>query len=276
MTNRIAYLPLETYPEVAPDAAIQAAVAVATALGCKVQASAFAVTIPPVTSSPLGGFLINAEGMAKAAEDRSRDTCARLKTLIEGAAKGASVTVADTGLGGTLEQATAEARYFDLAVLPWTGEAGVAQDMAQALIFGAGVPVVLAPAGAKAGAVNHLAIAWDESRAAARALTDALPLLAPGGRITVLTVHDEKALSDGGLSARLAAALRARGLQAEAVDLSAKGKPVAEALQDGAVAAGAGLLAMGGFGHSRLRDFILGGATKGVLADLRLPVLLSH
>jgi nucleotide-binding universal stress UspA family protein len=48
------------------------------------------------------------------------------------------------------------------------------------------------------------------------------------------------------------------------------------ALQEGALAEGAQLLAMGGFGHSRLRDFVLGGATLGVLSDLRLPALLSH
>lgn len=87
MTDHIAYLPLETYPESAPDNAILAVLRFAGALGCKVQASAFAVTIPPV-ASPLGGGLINIEGMAKLAEERSRETCGRLKELIEGAAPG--------------------------------------------------------------------------------------------------------------------------------------------------------------------------------------------
>lgn len=54
------------------------------------------------------------------------------------------------------------------------------------------------------------------------------------------------------------------------------GRSIAAALQDTALAEGAQLLAMGGFGHSRIRDFILGGATKGVLTDLRMPVLLAH
>ncbi len=64
--------------------------------------------------------------------------------------------------------------------------------------------------------------------------------------------------------------------RANAVDLTLDGKSIATALQEAALAEGLQLLAMGGFGHSRLHDFILGGATKGVLADLRLPVLLSH
>jgi nucleotide-binding universal stress UspA family protein len=179
-------------------------------------------------------------------------------------------------MGGAMEAATAEARYFDLALLPLSPEAGSSRDMAEALVFGAGVPVVLVPPGAGSAPVDHVAIAWDGSRVAARALGDALRLLAPGGRVTVLTVRDEKALGGEQLSHRLAAALQSRGHHAAAVELTLGGKPIAAALQDAALAGGARLLAMGGFGHSRLRDFILGGATRGVLSDLRLPVLLSH
>lgn len=91
-----------------------------------------------------------------------------------------------------------------------------------------------------------------------------------------MTVHDEKALNGTGLAQTLASYLNLRGYEANAVDLTLDGRSIATALQEAALAEGAQLLAMGGFGHSRLRDFILGGATKGVLADLRLPVLLSH
>jgi nucleotide-binding universal stress UspA family protein len=111
---------------------------------------------------------------------------------------------------------------------------------------------------------------------AARALADALRLLPDGGRVTVLTVRDEKALRSPGIAEDLAAALARRGHEARAVDLTLQGRTVAAALQDAARAEGAQLLAMGGFGHSRLREFILGGATRGVLSDVRLPVLLSH
>lgn len=66
------------------------------------------------------------------------------------------------------------------------------------------------------------------------------------------------------------------GYQVAAGDVMLGKQTIAEALQEAALEAGAQILAMGGFGHSRLRDFILGGATQGVLNDLRLPVLLSH
>jgi nucleotide-binding universal stress UspA family protein len=148
--------------------------------------------------------------------------------------------------------------------------------MAQALVFGSGGPVLLAPAVATPAPLTHVAVAWDESRVAARALGDALRLLARGGRVSVLTVVDEKALRGSGIARVLAASLQARGHDAADVEIMLGGRPVAAALQEAALSAGASMLAMGGFGHSRLRDFVLGGATKGVLADLRLPVLLSH
>lgn len=278
MQNRVAYMPLNTYPEAAPDAAVLASVGFAASLGCGLHVSTFAVDIPPV-AAPLGGFLINVDGMARAAEDRSKAECERLKALIEGIAKSKRDTQIVNHrlvLGAALDAATAEARYFDLALLPWDAETVSAQDMAQSLVFGSGVPVILVPSSTAADTVDHIAIAWDESRVAARALCDALPLLAAGGRLSVLTVQDEKALSRSGIAQTLAASLELRGYTARAVDITLDGRTIAAALQESARNEGAQLLAMGGFGHSRLRDFILGGATKGVFSDLRMPVLLAH
>jgi nucleotide-binding universal stress UspA family protein len=74
----------------------------------------------------------------------------------------------------------------------------------------------------------------------------------------------------------MATALQARGYNATGVAVPDGAASLSATLQDVATARGAGLLAMGGFGHSRLRDFVLGGATKGVLGHLTMPVLLSH
>ncbi len=278
MPDRIAFLPLDSYPEPATDAAILAALAMAAALGCKADVSTFAVDVPPV-AAPIGGYLMNLDSMARAAEDSSRATCARLHALVTGApdaAAFATVTTKEVIMGATLSAAATKARQFDLSILPWTSDSLASQDMAQSLVFESGRPVILVPAQAQPVAADHIAIAWDESRVAARALGDALALLAPGGRITVLTVKNDKPLTAGDPAQTLAASLRQRGYDADSVDLALDGLPVAGVLQTAALTAGARLLAMGGYGHSRLRDFILGGATKGVLSDLRLPVLLSH
>lgn len=278
MPNHIAYLPLNTYPEAAPDPAILSAVGFAASLGYGLHVSTFAVDVPQ-TASPIGGFLINVEGMARATEERSNAECARLDSLIKTKVRpelNASIAKHTVVLGAALDAATAEARTFELALLPWSAETVSAQDMAQSLVFGAGVPVILIPPSTAAGSVDHIAIAWDGSRVAARALCDALPLLAAGGRVSVVTVQGEKALGGSSIAQTLASSLERRGYTANAVNISLDGKPIATALQDAAIAEGAQLLAMGGFGHSRLRDFILGGATKGVFSDLRLAVLLSH
>ena len=278
MPNRTAYLPLNTYPQAAPDQAILAALGFATSLGCELHVSTFAVDVPQ-TASPIGGFFINVEGMARAAETRSKAECERLQALITGEAQpGLNVSMGNhtVVLGAALDAATSEARTFDLALLPWSAETHIAQDMAQALVFGAGVPVILVPPSTAAGSVDHIAIAWDGSRVAARALCDALPLLAAGGRVSVVTVQDEKSLSGSGLAQTLTTSLGRRGYTANAVNITLEGRTIAQALQDTAISEGAQLLAMGGFGHSRIRDFILGGATKGIFSDLRLPVLLSH
>lgn len=152
----------------------------------------------------------------------------------------------------------------------------VAQDMAQAVVFGSGRPTILVPPSARAAALKHIAIAWDGGRVAARALGDALALLAEGGRVSVLTVQDEKPLSGSNLAGTLASSLENRGIRAKPITITLGERSVDEALQDAALTEGAQILAMGGFGHSRIRDFILGGATRGIFTQVRLPVLLSH
>lgn len=275
MPHRIAYMPVTTYPEAAEDPAILAAVGFAAALGCGLHVSTFAVDIPK-TASVVGGLFLNVEAMAQAVEGRSKADCTRLQSLIMGAARLATVANHTLVLGAALDAAASEARTFDLALLPWDGQTVSAQDMAQNLVFDAGVPVILVPEAAETGPIDHIAIAWDGSRVAARALGDALEVLAAGGQVSVLTVQGEKSLKAEGLAQTLAQALERRGYLAKAVTLSLDGRPIATALQEAALAEGAQLMAMGGFGHSRLRDFILGGATQGVFSDLRLPVLLAH
>ena len=92
----------------------------------------------------------------------------------------------------------------------------------------------------------------------------------------MITVVDEKPIQEMNAGERLAGGLKNRGLKAEAVAIHAGDRAIGPALQEEALQRGAGLLVMGGYGHSRVRDFVLGGATQGILCDLRLPVLLSH
>ncbi len=272
---RTVFLPLATYPDALPDAPVRNAVGFAAGFGGRLAVTAFSVDLPPVYS-PLAGAVLDVSSLVREVEDRSNAECTRLEALVrEAAAPGQVVAFSKLRVNGSpLGAAGEEARYADLTVVPWVAESSVPVDMAEAVVFGAGRPAILVPETAKAAGTPHLAIAWDGSRVAARALADALPLM-PWARVSVLTVHGEKPVGKEA-GARLASALAAAGWQADAQDIALEGRSIGAALQEAAVAAGAGLLAMGGFGHSRLRDLVLGGATKGVLSDLRMPVLMSH
>jgi nucleotide-binding universal stress UspA family protein len=276
--TRIAYMPLSTYPEAVADESIQAAAGFAASLECTLHVTTFAVDIPRV-SSTWGRFLVDIPGLVRAAEEKSKAESRRLQDLVQGAA-GPRLKVhcrnREIAVSAVLDAAAGEARYFDLAVLAWSEESLGSQDMAQAIVFGSGRPAILVPPSARPASLDHIAVAWDGTRVAARALGDALPLRAQGGHVSVLTVHDEKSLGGSDLADALASSLEKRGLSATPVDVTLGQRTIAEALQDTALSEGAQLLAMGGFGHSRIRDFILGGATNGVLTQLRLPTLLSH
>jgi nucleotide-binding universal stress UspA family protein len=227
----------------------------------------------------MGGLLLDVPGLTRAAEERSKSECRRLQGIVEKAV-GSMMQVEfrsrEVVLGAVLDAAAGEARYYDLSIIPWSGDTVLAFDMAQSVVFGSGRPTLLTLPSTRVSQLDHVAVAWDGSRVAARALWDALALLPESGRVTVMTVRDEKPLSGANLAALLAASLEKRGYNATALDVMLGDRSVAAALQDAAIAGGAQLLALGGFGHSRVRDFVLGGATKGVLQDLRLPVLLSH
>ena len=119
-------------------------------------------------------------------------------------------------------------------------------------------------------------IAWDFSRVAARALADALPLLRRASAVTLVSFGDDKDFSSSLSRDDVMASLRRRGVEAEFRQLERGGREIGDAINDAAADCDADLLVMGGFGHSRVRDFVLGGATRTMLSAPRLPTLISH
>ncbi len=274
MTKPIAFMPLSTYVDAVSDAAILAALHYGAGLGAGLHVAAFAADLPqPYT--PVGDVAFDMSGWIEAAKQSCAAEAKRLQAVVAGADVGADFAY-HAHMGAMMQAAPAEARRFDLALLPWQKDAVTLRELAEAVVFGAGRPVVLVPPSAKPAALNHLAIAWDGSAVAARALNDALPWLAKGGQISVLCADRAGVTPAQERADALAAALRARGYAATGIALPKGQAATSDTLQDVATARGAGLLAMGGFGHSRLRDFVLGGATKGILGHLTMPVLLSH
>ncbi len=275
---RLAYMPLATHPGVVPDEAVAKAVAFAIAMKCELHAMTFSVSIAH-DYSPIAGLLLHVPEMIRDAEETSRAHCRRLQEMVLGQA-GASIEVEcssrEVAPGYVGDVAAIQARYFDLALIPWAKDSPVMQELAQAMVFGAGRPTILVPASGEVAPISHVAVAWDGSRVAARALADATSLMTQGTRISVIAIDDDKTLERHDGADALALSLAKRDLRVEVLKLALDGRPIAELLQQTAIDAGANLLVMGGFGHSRIRSFILGSATRGIFSDLRMPVLLSH
>lgn len=273
-----AFLPLVTYIDPVSEAVAANAAKVAALLEADLNVLVVNVTVPHV-SNALSRFLLDVPDMIRQAETTSRDHGERLIGAVEAAAKAAQVTVAIETTSETppLLAATASlaARYHDVSLVGWEAENPTSRTTAESLVFGSGRPVTLLPPEFDVAALDHVAIAWDGGRVAARAVADARPFLARARRVSVLTVVDEKPLATGD-GERLAASLRRAGVEADAATLTGGRRAVATTLQECARDRGAGLLVMGGYGHSRVRDFVMGGATEGVLKSLLMPVMLSH
>lgn len=274
-----ALLPLVTYPDPVSPHVASNATTVAMQLETELHALAVNADIPPV-STALSTFLLNTPELIRQANARSRKNGEDILRAVTDQAKLTGVNVVTERAATTLpllsDLAVNRARYFDFVLIGWEAENESTHTLAEDVIFGSGRPVILLPELVQPVAFDHVAVAWDGSRVAARAVADATSVLRRASRISVLTVTDEKTLPEDDPGVRLAVGLRERGLAAGNYAVLSRGGDIAVTLQESAIQQGANLLVMGGYGHTRVRDFILGGATEGILRDLRLPILISH
>lgn len=147
------------------------------------------------------------------------------------------------------------------------------------LILSSGRPVLLMPyASNERAAGDQILVAWDGSREATRAVHDALPFMLMAKRTTILTVNgaheDERTRIPG---ADIAAVIARHGVHVQVDDIeTGPGGSVGEVLLSQVADRGADLLVMGGYGHARLRELVMGGATRTILRSMTVPVLMSH
>ena len=126
--------------------------------------------------------------------------------------------------------------------------------------------------------LDRVLCCWDASQAAARAINDALPLLAKASSCDLLVVDNDRTKRDETQirGVEMGKHLARHGLKVGVETVPAGGIDIASAILDFAADNSATLLVMGGYGHSRLREMILGGATRSILASMTLPVFMSH
>ncbi len=174
------------------------------------------------------------------------------------------------------------ARYADLLILgqtdPHDSQVTMLPDFPGQAVLSAGRPVLLIPyTGDFPQIGKRVLVAWNAGREAARAVTDALPFLQRAAKVTVLAVNPEQFAGHGEQpGADIALFLARHGVKVEASESHSGEVDVGAWLLSRAFDLNADLIVMGGYGHSRMREFAFGGATRSLLGEMTVPVLMSH
>ena len=260
------------------DAAGDYAVSVAMTLKAHLTGVAFAYEayVPETVFAGVSASLV----AAHRAETKKAATAAAEK--FEQSARGASLSVESRVIGASFEGSADIfghlARRCDLSIVKQSEPQRVGADhIIEAALFGSGRPVLVVPYIQKQGLkLDRVLLCWDGSRNAARAIADALPLLAHSNNVDVITIaakDDKKGEVPG---ADIAHHLARHQLKVDLKRLVAPDMDVASTILSHAADISADLIVMGGYGHSRLREFVLGGATREILASMTVPTFMSH
>lgn len=214
-----------------------------------------------------------ADNVRKAADE----SAAKLRAGLGERGLAVTTEVVQATIMGLLSHFARRARASDLAVVSEPGSATPLTsriDLAEEILTGSGRPLVVVPAPWSRGArISRAMVAWDGGAKAARAIGDALPLLEAAATVEIVIVDE---LGKGEVSADTIAAHIARHCQSVTITTVPRGGySIAEAISGHALAHEADLMVMGAYGHSRLREFVLGGVTAHMLRAPPCPTLLS-
>ena len=261
------------------DTAAEYAISIAEAFESHVAGIAFAFE-PVVAPSIMGGIpadIIDAQRTA------SHKAAGAAIAAFEANAKRQGLSsesrIIEATLGGAADMFGRLARRFDLSVVGQAEPNKLAsQDIIiEGALFESGRPVIVVPYIQKAGlTLEHVVVCWDGSRTAARAIADAMPLLRRSKAIDIVIVASGREQPDEIPGIDLGQHLARHGLKIEIKRIVAGDTDVPNTILSYAADSSADFIVMGGYGHSRLREFVLGGATRGILASMTIPAFMSH
>jgi len=275
----LAHIPTERSPR----AAVDASVSLALSCGAEVNAVAagFETTyaVPPIAID--GGAAVAAiyDADREFAQQRANDAL----RVFEFEAKAAGISYKCGALTGTISEVTSllspMARVHDLTIVSQPDFACRTFDnqIPQDILFQSGGPLLVVPYtfhGAFSAA--RIGICWDGSRLAARALRDAIPFLTRADDVTAITIGGGTQIPEEASQARLVEHLATLGITAKTVTLDADHADIEPTILSVAADEGFDLLVMGGFGHSRLQETVMGGVTRGMFHNMTVPTLMSH
>ena len=277
-------LSLPTFPDRPPALTLESTALLAQTLGASLTAH-----IPQLSGNPqtwpavIGTFPLDFPQMMNEAVLQSENNASALAGDVAKACAALGVPLdlrrSLTTLLASPDPLVDLARLHDLTVVPFPQSDALGSSYLQSVLFGSGRPTLLLPAGTgkkKLQSLDRIVVAWDYSRAAARAMADALPLLMQARQVHVLSVLGEKGLRTTCVKGDLEKYLTAHAVKFSLDQVPIKQESIGDCLISQALDRNADLLVMGAYGHSRLQEFILGGATRAILSDPQLPTLVSH
>ena len=269
---------LEIAVSIGDDATPAYALGLARALDAHLVGVAFAYEMVPPAMLMDEVPLTWVEEFHREAEAAARAAAARFDAAARAAGRAVETRTVPASFGGTAEIFGRMARRFDLSVVRQAepGKNTPAPLIIEAALFESGRPVVIVPYIQQDGVkLERIMVGWDGSRSAARAVHDAMPLLERANAVEVVAVA-ERGKEEELPAADIGQHLARHGVTVEVKPIVAPDAKVDDVLLSHAADSGADLLVMGGFGHSRLREFVLGGVTRGILESMTIPTLMAH
>jgi nucleotide-binding universal stress UspA family protein len=240
------------------------------------------VSVPLPDGGAMGLFPVDAyvalHGQAHA---QGEADCARWRESLRLAGVMGEVRLAEDMLSSVPQTAAMHARYADLAVVGLAAPGSLPidlHDQVARLLSGSGRPLLVVPRGARPSPGARIAIGWQPGASAARAVHDALPLLRRAKAIDLICVDPRRDERDHGAEpgADIARHLARHDLKVTVHVEAGEGDEPGQVLLRRVRELGADLLVAGGYGHSRLREWVLGGTTRYLLKNTPLPVFLAH
>lgn len=261
------------------DPAVEYGVALAELLDAHVTGMGFRIE-HALNPSAFGMFPASAVVAATKAEQEAAARAARLFAEACRRAAVAHECVMETApLADAADRFGRVARRFDLGVVrqPKSDALALEHLTLQAALFDSGRPLIVVPYIQRTPPrFDRVALCWDGSRSAARAAGDALPLLARAKTIDIVIVKSEPLKSEELPGADIAAHLARHGLKVNVAPTGRGDLDVGTIILNYVSDHSIDFLVMGGYGHSRLREFVLGGATRTLVSSMTVPTLMAH
>jgi nucleotide-binding universal stress UspA family protein len=211
-------------------------------------------------------------------DKKARAAVTRFEQAAKRAGISAETRIISASISGAADQLGRLARRFDLVVVGQAGNTAVAEEVVdEGVLFECGRPVIFVPFIQKIGLkLDRIMVCWDGSRAATRAIADSIPLLQKAKEVEIVLVASKGFKTDEAPGADLAKHLARHKLDVNLKRITSPDIDVASTILSYAADSSADMIVMGGYGHSRLREFVLGGVTRSILETMTVPVLMSH